>query len=66
MKTAGEIIVTINEDGTSRVQIIRDDSEGHFLKLAPMLKKLSDGEPSRINAHRADHVHGKGHTHDHA
>lgn len=66
MKAPAEIVITINEDGSSRVQILRDPSPNHFLRLKPMLNKLSDGEASRIDAHRADHTHGSAHEHDHA
>lgn len=58
-----EIVVTISPDGTVKTQILFDDSPDHFVKLEPMLKKLSDGNDKLVNAHRHDHAHGHSHSH---
>jgi len=64
MKREGEIVLTIREDGTVRLQILNNDSPGHGELLTPLEQVLSDGDAARVHAHRHDHAHHQ-HEHDH-
>jgi len=57
MKREGEIVLTIREDGTVRLQIVNNDSPGHGELLTPFEQLLSDGDAARVHAHRHDHTH---------
>ena len=57
MKREGEIVLTIREDGTVRLQILNNDSPGHGELLTPLEQVLSDGDVARVHAHRHDHTH---------
>lgn len=57
MKREGEIVLTIREDGTVRLQILNNDSPGHGELLTPLEQALSDGDAARVHAHRHDHTH---------
>ena len=60
MKREGEIVATINADGTVRLQILNNDSPDHGEMLKPFESALADGDAHRIHAHRHDHL---GHNH---
>ncbi|HEY3319865.1 MAG TPA: hypothetical protein VGP72_05240 [Planctomycetota bacterium] len=62
MQRSGEIAVTINADGTVRMQILNNDSPDHGELLKPFEVSVSDGDASRVQAHRHDHSH-TGHVH---
>ncbi|MEI6236894.1 MAG: hypothetical protein WCT04_27870, partial [Planctomycetota bacterium] len=53
----GEIVLTIREDGTVRLQILNNDSPGHGELLTPLEQVLSDGDAAKVHAHRHDHTH---------
>jgi len=57
MKREGEIVLTIREDGTVRLQILNNDSPGHGELLTPLEQVLSDGDAAKVHAHRHDHTH---------
>ena len=57
MKREGEIVLTIREDGTVRLQILNNDSPGHGELLTPLERVLSDGDAAKVHAHRHDHTH---------
>ncbi len=59
----GGIIATIDPDGKVRLQIVNNDSPGHFELLKPFALVLADGDLKRIHAHAHDHGDGKVHTH---
>ena len=62
MKREGEIVATINADGTVRLQILNNDSPGHGELLKPFEASLSDGRAASVHVHRHDHG-AHGHVH---
>ena len=61
MSDTREIVVTISEDGSVRIQIVNNDSPGHGELLKPFESTLSDGDRAAVHSHRHDHHHD--HTH---
>jgi hypothetical protein len=57
MKREGEIVLTIREDGTVRLQILNNDSPGHGELLTPFEQVLSDSDAAKVHSHRHDHTH---------